>query len=52
MAIPMLTLFNSSHPGGSQFSMADGPVRFDNEGIGIEALRALSSVNSGDSIEQ
>lgn len=44
--------FNSNHPGGAQFSMADGSVRFVNEGIAIEVLRALSSVRSGDSVEE
>lgn len=44
--------FNSNHPGGSQFSMADGSVRFINESIDIETLRALSSINGGESVKE
>ena len=44
--------FNSNHPGGAQFSMADGSARFVNEEISIEVLRAMSSINGGDSIQE
>ncbi len=44
--------FNSNHPGGSQFSMADGSVKFMSEGTDIELLRALSSINGGEPTDE
>ena len=42
--------FNSNHPGGAQFALADGSVKFFNEAAGIVALRQLSSIAGRESV--
>lgn len=42
--------FNSNHPGGAQFSFADGSVRFVSESADTVALRKLSSIAGGESV--
>jgi prepilin-type N-terminal cleavage/methylation domain-containing protein len=39
--------FASEHGGGVNMASADGGVRFVNEGLGIVALKRLSSINDG-----
>jgi prepilin-type N-terminal cleavage/methylation domain-containing protein/prepilin-type processing-associated H-X9-DG protein len=40
--------FKSQHPGGAQFSMADGSVHFVNEGIDHNVYRGLATRNGGE----
>jgi len=42
--------FNSPHPGGSQFSFADGSVKFVTEDVEIELLRSLTSVGGSEHV--
>lgn len=44
--------FNSNHPGGSQFAMVDGSVKFVDESIGIELLRGLGSICQGEVVDE
>ena len=43
-----LCAFGSSHPGGANFALADGSVRFLSDGIPLEILQALSTRASGE----
>jgi prepilin-type N-terminal cleavage/methylation domain-containing protein/prepilin-type processing-associated H-X9-DG protein len=45
---PNLMSFRSRHPGGLQFAMADGSVRFVREAIPLETYRALATINGGE----
>jgi len=40
--------FGSHHPGGAQFALADGSVRFLSENISLDAYRGLASRNGGE----
>ena len=40
--------FGSYHPGGAHFTMGDGSVRFINENINLNTLRALGSISGGE----
>jgi prepilin-type N-terminal cleavage/methylation domain-containing protein/prepilin-type processing-associated H-X9-DG protein len=40
--------FHSLHPGGANFSMADGSVRFVKNGIGLQVYRALGTRAGGE----
>jgi prepilin-type N-terminal cleavage/methylation domain-containing protein/prepilin-type processing-associated H-X9-DG protein len=40
--------FGSNHPGGCQFTMADGSVQFLNESINMNLYMGLASVKSGE----
>ena len=40
--------FGSGHPGGANFALADGNVRFLNESISFELLQALSTRGGGE----
>lgn len=42
--------FRSRHPGGANFCLADGSVRFIDETIEYQLYRALSTKNGGDSV--
>lgn len=42
--------FNSNHPGGAQFSLADGSARFVADGIDTVTLRQLSSIAHRESV--
>jgi prepilin-type processing-associated H-X9-DG protein len=42
--------FNSNHPGGAQFAMADGSVEFVSESVEIQILLALGSIASGEAV--
>ena len=44
--------FFSAHPGGAQFLMADGSVRFIRKSVSISVLRALASRDYGEAISQ
>ena len=46
-----LCAFGSQHPGGANFAMADGAIRFVYEDISIETLRALSTRSGKEVIE-
>jgi prepilin-type N-terminal cleavage/methylation domain-containing protein len=41
--------FRSWHPGGLQFALADGSVRFVRDSIPIQTYRALATINGGES---
>ncbi|NUQ65548.1 MAG: DUF1559 domain-containing protein [Pirellulales bacterium] len=43
--------FNSLHPGGAQFGLADGSVRFISETIALTTYRALATIDRGESVE-
>jgi prepilin-type N-terminal cleavage/methylation domain-containing protein/prepilin-type processing-associated H-X9-DG protein len=43
--------FSSRHPGGAQFAMCDGAVRFVAENIDGLVLEALGTVSGGESVE-
>jgi prepilin-type processing-associated H-X9-DG protein len=40
--------FSSLHPGGVQFLMGDGSVRFISETVAITVIRGLGSMNGGE----
>ncbi|MEZ6091623.1 MAG: DUF1559 domain-containing protein [Pirellulaceae bacterium] len=40
--------FSSYHPGGANFSLADGSVRFVGETIDMAAFRAISTIAGGE----
>jgi prepilin-type processing-associated H-X9-DG protein len=40
--------FNSRHPGGAQFALADGSVRFVSESVQLGVYRALATVAGGE----
>ncbi len=40
--------FGSMHPGGANFTLADGSVRFLQEGISLSIYRSLASYNGGE----
>ena len=43
----MNTCFGSLHPGGAQFCMGDGSVRFLNENLSLAIYRTLGAINDG-----
>jgi len=43
-----LCAFGSGHPGGANFALADGSVRFLNESIPVDILKALSTRAGGE----
>jgi prepilin-type processing-associated H-X9-DG protein len=43
--------FTSAHPGGVNFAMTDGSVRFINDGIDLKVFRALGTRNGGEVAE-
>jgi prepilin-type processing-associated H-X9-DG protein len=43
--------FNSRHPGGAQFALADGSVRFISESIQLGMYRALSTIQAGEVVQ-
>ncbi len=50
---PSIALFNdiafgSMHPQGANFGMADGSIRYINEGISLTTYRSLASCNGGE----
>lgn len=44
--------FRSSHPGGSQFLLADGSCRLLSEGIGIQTYQALSTIAGSEIVSE
>jgi len=40
--------FRSRHPGGLQFGMADGSVRFIHDSIALQTYRALATISGGE----
>jgi prepilin-type N-terminal cleavage/methylation domain-containing protein len=40
--------FGSSHPGGCQFTLGDGSVRFINENVSLNIYKAMASVKGGE----
>ena len=44
--------FGSRHPGGVNFSMADGSVRFIGDEVGLETLQDLSTIDGGEIIQE
>ena len=42
--------FRSRHPGGAQFSFADGSVHFINEGVNHKTYRAMATRNGGEAV--
>ena len=47
---PNVYSFRSRHPGGAQFALADGSVRFIPETIELQVYRDAASVNGGEAI--
>jgi hypothetical protein len=43
--------FNSFHPGGAQFALGDGSVRFISETIDLTMLRALGSIDGEETVQ-
>lgn len=43
--------FMSMHPGGGQFALADGSVRFVSETIELFTYRALATISNGESVQ-
>ena len=43
-----LWAFRSRHPGGLQFALADGSVRFVSQSIPLQVYRALATINGGE----
>ncbi len=46
------TVFNSAHPGGAQFTRADGSVRFISENIRFDILTRLSNREDGQVVSE
>jgi prepilin-type processing-associated H-X9-DG protein len=42
--------FRSRHPGGLQFALADGSVRFLQDGIDLTLYRALATISGGEAV--
>ena len=40
--------FNSNHPGGAHFAWADGSAKFVDEGIDLDILQSLATMNRGE----
>jgi prepilin-type processing-associated H-X9-DG protein len=40
--------FGSQHPGGTNFAVADGSVRFIQQGINLGTYKSLASRNGGE----
>jgi prepilin-type processing-associated H-X9-DG protein len=47
-AWPNVYSFRSRHPGGANFALADGSVRYIRESIALPTYRALSTINGGE----
>lgn len=43
--------FSSLHPGGVQFGMADGSVRFLSENIALTVLRGLATMDGAEAVQ-
>jgi prepilin-type N-terminal cleavage/methylation domain-containing protein/prepilin-type processing-associated H-X9-DG protein len=43
--------FKSQHPGGVQFALADGSVRFISDNIALGLYRALATIKGGEAVE-
>jgi prepilin-type N-terminal cleavage/methylation domain-containing protein/prepilin-type processing-associated H-X9-DG protein len=46
-----LCAWGSSHAGGANFAMVDGSLRFLRDGLAMEVLRALSTRNGGEKVD-
>ena len=44
--------FGSAHPGGAQFTLADGSVTFLSEEVELEILKSMASINGGEVFER
>jgi prepilin-type processing-associated H-X9-DG protein len=42
--------FRSNHPGGLQFALADGSVRFISNSIELPVYRGLATINGGEKV--
>lgn len=42
--------FHSMHPGGANFALADGSVRFIDESIDLDTYRAMSTIRNGETL--